>query len=53
VSAKWQTLNQLSKEQKRLRKVICKQMQKSGLKSTIKTFEGFFSSEKVEDAKNF
>ncbi len=28
-------------------------MQKTSLKNTIKKFEGFLASEKVEDAKNF
>ncbi len=32
---------------------IVNKMQKTNLKSTIKTFEGFLASEKVEDAKNF
>ena len=32
---------------------LVNKMQKSGLKSTIKTFEGLLASEKIEDAKNF
>lgn len=32
---------------------IANKMQKTSLKSTIKTFEDFLASEKVEDAKNF
>lgn len=32
---------------------LVNKMQKTSLRSTMKTFEGFLASEKIEDAKNF
>jgi small subunit ribosomal protein S20 len=54
VSAKMANIKSAIKRAKKAKKSnLLNKMQKSGLKSTIKTFEGFLASEKVEDAKNF